>query len=83
MPREPRQRTGRLIRPSVFIGRWRSKTSVSLEPIMWEALSEIATQQGKTVDQLVTEIDRDRTFGLSGAIRIYIVEYYRARLRLV
>jgi predicted DNA-binding ribbon-helix-helix protein len=49
---------------------------------MWKALREIAAQQEKTVDQLVTEIDRDRAFGLSGAIRVYIVEFYRDRVRL-
>jgi predicted DNA-binding ribbon-helix-helix protein len=49
---------------------------------MWQALHEIAAHQGKSVHDIVTEIDRDRAFNLSTAIRVYIVEFYRARIRL-
>jgi predicted DNA-binding ribbon-helix-helix protein len=68
-----------LIRGSVFVqGR---RTSISLEPVMWEALREIAAEQGKIVNQLVTEISRQNPVNLSGSIRVYIVEYYRAAQR--
>jgi len=51
---------------------------------MWEAFCEIADYQGKTATQLVNEIDRDRDrdIALSAAIRVYVVEFYRARVRL-
>ena len=67
----------KLVRPNVYVGKF--KTSVSLEPIMWDALREIAAHQGVSVHDLVTDIDRNRAFNLSTAIRVYIVEFYRAR----
>jgi len=55
------------------------RTSVRLEPMMWDALSEIADQEQKTVHQLVTEVDRQRTeSSLTAAIRVYIVRFYRS-----
>ena len=51
---------------------------------MWEAFCEIAEYQDKTPTQLINEIDRDlsRDTGLSAAIRVYVVEFYRARVNL-
>ena len=55
------------------------RTSVRLEPVMWEALQEIVNLRGWTVNQLVTEIDRRRgEASLTSAIRVYIVEFYRS-----
>jgi|SRR5689334_19405901 predicted DNA-binding ribbon-helix-helix protein len=69
-----------LIRGTVLVsGR---RTTISLEPIMWDALRDIAAEQGKIVNQLVTEISRQDTVNLSGSIRVYIVEYYRAAQRV-
>jgi predicted DNA-binding ribbon-helix-helix protein len=53
-------------------------TSVSLEDDFWEALKEIAAAQGKTAQQLVLKIDKERTHGnLSSAVRLHILRYYR------
>ena len=73
---------GGLVRPHVYLGASKKKTSISLEPVMWDALQEIAAHEGKTIHQLVTEIDSARTVTLSAAIRVYIVEFYRSRIRL-
>src|ERR1700731_4582068 len=55
------------------------RTSVRLEPVMWEALLEITRQQETNVNQLVTEIDRQRnSSSLTAAIRVYIVDFYRS-----
>jgi len=55
------------------------RTSVRLEPVMWEALQEIARQQETNINQLVTEIDRRRnSSSLTAAIRVYIVDFYRS-----
>jgi predicted DNA-binding ribbon-helix-helix protein len=57
------------------------RTSVRLEPEMWNAFHEIATEQGKTVNTVATEIDNLRIAStLTSAIRLYIVRYYRSRL---
>ena len=50
-----------------------------LEPLMWDALRDIAQQLRVTTHHLVTEIDRERTASsLTAAIRVYIVDFYRA-----
>ena len=46
---------------------------------MWEALQDIARRQKVTVHDLVTDIDlRRRESSLTAAIRVYIVNFYRA-----
>ena len=49
------------------------RTSVSLENAFWYALKEIATRNGQTVNQLVSEIDDGRTGNLSSSIRVYVL----------
>lgn len=52
------------------------RTSVSLENAFWGALKKMATRKGVTVNQLVTEIDRDRNGNLSSAIRVHILLWW-------
>jgi predicted DNA-binding ribbon-helix-helix protein len=78
--RAPRKRlspsSSLVIHNVVVAGR---RTSVRLEPVMWEALQEIVRQQETNVNQLVTEIDRRRnSSSLTAAIRVYIVDLYRS-----
>ena len=55
------------------------RTTVRLEPAMWDALRDIARRCQVTVDSLVTDIDGRRTASsLTAAIRVYVVEFYRA-----
>jgi len=62
----------------------RRRTSVRLEPVMWDALRDIAARLRVTTHDLVTEIDRERTTSsLTAAIRVYIVDFYRAAALLV
>jgi predicted DNA-binding ribbon-helix-helix protein len=58
------------------------RTSVSLENAFWTDLKKIAALRNTTVNQLVTEIDRDRTGNLSSAIRMFILEQYRQQTTL-
>jgi predicted DNA-binding ribbon-helix-helix protein len=54
------------------------RTSVRLEPLMWDALREITGMRGVSLNQLITEIDRTReASSLTAAIRVYIVDFYR------
>ena len=56
------------------------KTSVSLEDAFWQGLKEIATGRDMTLSDLVATIDTDRHGGnLSSAIRLFVLDYYRAR----
>ena len=54
------------------------RTSVRLEPAIWEALEEIVQRESKNLNELVTEIDRTRSeSSLTAAIRVFVVRYYR------
>jgi predicted DNA-binding ribbon-helix-helix protein len=78
-----RRRLPTIYRPrTVFLGE--HKTSVRLPPVMWEALEDIARHLGITLQDLMRRIERgrERDQGLTDAIRIYIVEFYRARIKL-
>ena len=73
--REPRSRQ-LTIRNVVVAGH---RTSVRLEPVMWEALREIARGRDMALNDLVTEIDRHRRApSLTAAIRVFIVDFYRS-----
>ena len=50
---------------------------MSLEDAFWNDLKRFAANCGITINQLVTEIDRNRTGNLSSAIRIYVLQQYR------
>jgi predicted DNA-binding ribbon-helix-helix protein len=55
------------------------RTSISLEEAFWVALRDVARAKGKLVPALIFEIDaaRGRT-NLSSAIRVFLLEYFRA-----
>ena len=53
-----------------------ARTSVSLENAFWTDLKGFAANRRITVNQLITEIDRERTGNLSSAIRIYVLKQY-------
>jgi len=56
------------------------RTSVSLENAFWEALKAIAGSRNSTVNQLVSEIDKQRDGNLSSAIRVYVLKTLQAEL---
>lgn len=60
------------------------RTSVTLEAAFWDGLREIADKRGLSVNELISEIDGQRLAsgglsgaGLSSAIRIYVLEWFR------
>ena len=53
------------------------RTSITLESAFWDALKEIASAQGKSVNALIAEIDRQQAENLSGAIRVFILKFYK------
>jgi predicted DNA-binding ribbon-helix-helix protein len=75
-PRPPKNALSSLVIHNVVVGSHR--TSVRLEPMMWDALQDIAQRLRQTMNDLVTDIDRERTASsLTAAIRVYIVDFYR------
>lgn len=56
------------------------RTSISLEAEFWDALREIAAAEHRSLSSLVVDIDRLRgQSGLSGAIRVFVLEHYQQR----
>lgn len=55
------------------------KTSVSLEEAFWNGVKEISRARGKTLSDLVSDIDQKREQGnLSSAIRLFVLDHFRA-----
>jgi predicted DNA-binding ribbon-helix-helix protein len=74
----PRDPSSLPIRNIVVAGH---RTSVRLETVMWDSLRDIARQRGIALNELATEIDGRRNgLGLTAAIRVYIVDFYRSAL---
>lgn len=60
------------------------KTSVTLEDEFWSGLREVARRKNATLRSLVTQIDDARgRNNLSSAIRVFVLNYYRAHAHLV
>lgn len=58
------------------------RTSIRLEPSMWEALAEICGTRELTTHDFCTRVDENRgESSLTAAIRVAIVEYYRELAR--
>jgi predicted DNA-binding ribbon-helix-helix protein len=56
------------------------KTSISLEPVFWEALKAAAAREGVALNALVARIDAERIKadpapGLASAIRVWLVAH--------
>lgn len=54
------------------------KTSISLEPLFWDLLRQVAAREGVPINALVARIDAERIAaarppGLAGAIRLWLV----------
>ncbi len=58
------------------------RTSISIEPIFWEMLKEVAAAKHLSRQQLIEVIDQQRlqtggpVANLSSALRVYILLYY-------
>lgn len=59
---------------------FRRRTSVRLEPEMWNALQDIATREGCTVHDICTlvSVRKNAATSLTAAIRVFLMLYYRA-----
>ncbi|GAB4373480.1 MAG: hypothetical protein Kow00114_35480 [Kiloniellaceae bacterium] len=54
------------------------RTSIRLEPEMWDALTEICAREGRSLHDICTQIGRERTqSGLTAGVRVFILNYFR------
>ncbi|MEQ9608222.1 MAG: ribbon-helix-helix domain-containing protein, partial [Kiloniellaceae bacterium] len=56
-------------------------TSLSLEDVFWDALKEVAAERGLSLNALIEEIDRGRGGNLSSAVRVFLLNHFRALAR--
>ncbi|MCP1336159.1 ribbon-helix-helix domain-containing protein [Futiania mangrovi] len=66
-----------LISRNVRIGEHR--TSVRLEPELWEALEDICMREDLSLHDVCTEVaQQDRSGGFTSALRVFVIRYFRA-----
>lgn len=54
------------------------RTSVRLEPAMWEALQEIAEKENSSLNDICAYVHHNRLeSSLTSALRVYILTYFR------
>jgi predicted DNA-binding ribbon-helix-helix protein len=57
----------------------RGRTSMRLEPELWDALSEICQRECWDMGQLIREIEAiGRSGGRTSGVRVFVLEYFRA-----
>jgi predicted DNA-binding ribbon-helix-helix protein len=71
----------RLVNRNVTAGG--ARTSIRLEPELWDALLEICKRERMTLARIVQNIETKRlaaadTGGRTSAVRVHIMEYFRA-----
>ena len=55
------------------------RTSVRLEPDLWAALRDITEREDRSMHEICSDIDKTKgDTGLTSAMRIYIVNYFRS-----
>ena len=68
----------RLINRNVTAGRGR--TSMRLEPELWDALAEICVRERQGMNHLVRRIEAaaSHSGGRTSAVRVFVLQYFRA-----
>jgi predicted DNA-binding ribbon-helix-helix protein len=66
----------RLINRNVVAGRGR--TSMRLEPELWDALLEICQRERQDINHLVRQIEAEgHSGGRTSSVRVYVMQYFR------
>jgi predicted DNA-binding ribbon-helix-helix protein len=67
----------RLINRNVVAGRGR--TSMRLEPELWDALLEICQRERQDINRLVRQIEAEgHSGGRTSAVRVFVLQYFRS-----
>jgi predicted DNA-binding ribbon-helix-helix protein len=70
-------RSSRLINRNVVAERGR--TSMRLEPELWDALAEICRREGEDLNTLVRQIEMATHAGSrTSAVRVFVLQYFRS-----
>ena len=86
MPKRPKGPLGKSlvdVKRNFKVGQ--RKSTMTLEDPFWTALEEIAAARATSVDHLIKTIDSERRSrhhaNLTSATRLFVLEYYRSRVR--
>jgi predicted DNA-binding ribbon-helix-helix protein len=71
----------RLVNRNVLAGE--KRTSMRLEPEMWDAIAEICAVEDISINILIGKATRGRDADRTSAVRVYILKYYRTLARRV
>jgi predicted DNA-binding ribbon-helix-helix protein len=73
----PKVSRSSLVSQNIIVSRHR--TSVRLEPEMWDGLRELCRRERATIHQICTSISLQKKddSSLTAAIRVYVMRYYR------
>ena len=68
--------SSRLVNRNVVAGRGR--TSMRLEPELWDALAEIGARERQDINRLVRQIEASgHSVGRTSAVRVFVLQYFR------
>lgn len=57
----------------------RGRTSMRLEPELWEALMEISDREGQDLSSLVRKVEtHEHPGGRTSAVRVFVLKYFRS-----
>ena len=57
----------------------RGRTSMRLEPELWEALEDICRRERQTIGEMVKRVEqRGHPGGRTSAVRVFVLDYFRA-----
>jgi predicted DNA-binding ribbon-helix-helix protein len=57
----------------------RGRTSMRLEPELWDALMEISDREGKDLSSLIRRVEaHEHPGGRTSAVRVFVLDYFRA-----
>lgn len=57
----------------------RHRTSITVEPLFWDSLKNIAKENNTSIRALIEKIDESDPDNLSAAIRIFVFKYYKGK----
>ena len=55
------------------------QTSLSMERIFWDEFRKIAQEDGRSMTDVISEIDAQRIAGLSRAVRVHVLKRLRSK----
>jgi len=55
----------------------RHRTSITIEPIFWDSLKNIAKEKKTSITSIIESIDEKEPENLSSSIRLFIFKYYK------